>query len=390
MKEKLSLNSLQFDCCACGLCVSICPQKAVSLRSTATGRLFAWADDSLCSLCSLCTSLCPVAPVSANEETGGIAPAQSCYLCRAADPLIYREGQSGGSCTAVLSHLLKSGTVQAVLLCRQEPGPKAGAVVVTKAEDLLSCQKSFYMQVSLLEDLSLIKEYSSVAVVGLPCHLKALGNLRQRFPQKYGNIKILLGLVCDRTLCGAAADVFGRLTGMQDYSLQWRSRAKGPYNNAPLLFTSKEGKEKVRENLYRLALKETLTPPCCQQCTDKLNSSADIVFADPWGMSGADMKHGENLVFTHTAGGAELLQQCLENGVLCNAREASFEKVKAAQLKGKKQDTESFRKLESLCKEEITNFAYNAMMRQVRLWRWKRSLTGKIIGRLRKTVLWKK
>lgn len=54
------------------------------------------------------------------------------------------------------------------------------------------------------------------------------------------------------------------------------------------MVVSESGQEKMLPNSYRFALKDYFTSPRCRVCYDKLNTFSDLVFGDPWGMSGVD------------------------------------------------------------------------------------------------------
>ena len=46
------------NCCGCGSCVNICPQKAISMVEDEYGYLYPSVNESLCIECGLCTKVC--------------------------------------------------------------------------------------------------------------------------------------------------------------------------------------------------------------------------------------------------------------------------------------------------------------------------------------------
>lgn len=325
-RRNIQFVSDSYLCSNCGACYSACGKKAINLKWSQMGRLYASVNGDLCVDCGVCLKVCP----SLNEkdltnewEDRFLGRIEGVYVGRATDSYIYKNAQSGGACTAILSSLFKKGLIDAALVCQMTFGdvePRVNPVIVTSAEELKRTQKSCYTPVSLLTILNQCKSYKSVALVGLPCHIQGLV-LLQKHSKRYDNFKYKLGLICDRTLCKGIQDINLSMSGISGpYKIDWRRKdfkyagKYYPYATAPVVLYNDNGDTQVFPNYYRIALKEMFTPPRCRVCYDKLATFSDITLGDPWSMSGVDGKHGDSLVIVRTKLGYDVIKEMLAEG----------------------------------------------------------------------------
>lgn len=319
--------SAAYMCSNCGACSAICPAEAIDFRfSSGIGRLYATVDGDICFGCGLCRKVCP----SLDEQNLHAAFSESCigdvrdvFVGRCSDETFFRNAQSGGACSATISHLFDTGEIEAAVVCEMQAGnpPTVKARLITGTEDIYKTQKSCYTPVEILSVLKSAGQYKSIAVVGLPCHIQGLEALMRL--GRYENVRYRLGLICDRTLCNTIQDVFIRMSGQfPDYKIVWRHKLLNynnlclPYKTAPVSVTSEDKRIRVYPNTYRFWLKDFFTPPRCRVCHDKLNAYADIVFGDPWRMQGVDEQNGSSLVITRTDTGSSLIREMMECGEL--------------------------------------------------------------------------
>lgn len=316
-------------CSNCGACKAICPKDAISFVSTPLGRMYAVVNNN-CIDCGLCTQVCPTLDkqdLHDEFEDRFIGTIQNVYVGRSTDEDIFRNAQSGGVCTAILSYLFDTMSIDCAILCKMGFGHPAMpmAVVVHNKEQLRESQKSCYTPVELLSSLKQTKDKDSVAIVGLPCHIQGVESLIRK-SKKFKNIRYKLGLVCDRTLCSGILDVVTALSSdiKEDVKLAWRDKTARIvagehyyYRNAPITLTNKLGRvNKLIPNQYRFALKDFFTAPRCRVCYDKLNTFADVVLGDPWGMTDVDWVSGDSLVVVRTETGNNLIKDMMGNGYL--------------------------------------------------------------------------
>jgi formate hydrogenlyase subunit 6/NADH:ubiquinone oxidoreductase subunit I len=56
--EKIVLFDNKINCCGCGACVNVCPQKAIDMKEDECGFLYPRVDKKKCVGCKLCKKVC--------------------------------------------------------------------------------------------------------------------------------------------------------------------------------------------------------------------------------------------------------------------------------------------------------------------------------------------
>lgn len=93
-------------CCGCTACLSICPQKCISMVSDEEGFLYPSVDKDLCVECGACEKVCPIQnPI---QETP--AEQKACIL-RSRDISIRKNGAAGGFFYSLGCQVIKNGGV---------------------------------------------------------------------------------------------------------------------------------------------------------------------------------------------------------------------------------------------------------------------------------------
>lgn len=329
--KKVVNNNL---CTACGACKVVCPTKAIIVNSTKIGRKQAYIDENLCVDCGLCYKTCPNTEhgedllLQFQSEDVYVGKIEAAFVGKSLNEKIYKNAQSGGLVTEVLTYLLKSKRIDAAFVCKSEASvgkPNLKGVFISKVEDLMKTQKSRYTQVDLLSNFTNYKQYNSIAVVALPCHMQALHRLMVVKPTLEEKIKYKLGLICDRSLLDGIYDVFfyGKQRRVND--IIWRNKLVNNYKSAKVTLIN-DDKRKDISAIKRHYLKQYFTPPRCLLCFDKLNISADLVFGDPWGMSGINWEGGESVVLARNQQ-AESLLLTMKNDKLIQLNRRNIEEV---------------------------------------------------------------
>ena len=84
------------------------------------------------------------------------------------------------------------------------------------------------------------------------------------------------------------------------------------YQHAPTVVTNQKGEMTIIPNSKRMFLKDFFTVPKCKLCWDKLNTKADIVLGDPWGLKGKyDEQKGDSVIIVRTAQATKMLNDML-------------------------------------------------------------------------------
>lgn len=203
-------------CSGCGLCVAACPVDAIELKDHSGPEVLP-----ACTDCGICYEMCPRVEMPYTEIEQEFAKENQArqydsllgfysriFLARASSESIRSRSYWGGATTAFLTYLLQQRHIDAALLTDRvhtvtycaHPKPR----VATTAADILACAFTKPSVNPLLAQLPI--PGSTVAVVGLSCHLEAIRRAqflakhdtvsRERCRELVGNIRFLIGLNC--------------------------------------------------------------------------------------------------------------------------------------------------------------------------------------------------
>ena len=336
--KSIEVISQNYLCTNCGACKAVCPKGSISFVYSNIGRMYAKVNHDLCVECGLCQRVCPslnFEELFLRNEDPFNGTILNTYIVRSSDSTIYDNAQSGGMCTTTIRYLFDKKLIDAAIVCLTEisnnPVPKA--IVVRSAGQLKLTQKSNYTPVEMLSVLKEIDVSERVALVGLPCHIKASVLLAERI-KKYNVIKYRLGLVCDRTLCNGINDVIASLSKLPKYKVVWRRKNftfRGryySYKNAPIVIVDGSNQERIiYPNNYRMVLKDMFTAPHCRICYDKANVFSDIAYGDPWCLDEVDWNKGDSLVITRTEMGDRVMSNLIKEGFAANPRQTDTQKA---------------------------------------------------------------
>lgn len=303
-------------CTACGGCAAVCPVGAVAMQENPAGFFVACVDEAVCVGCGLCRKVCP----SISENTQKFASRDLLHgVCLegfvgyAADEAVRLGGQSGGVVTALLCHLLRSEKIDAALVAGFDEKARRPKSVLAETEgEILASAGSYYTQVPLLSELKQGKE-KRVAAVTLGCQNESLTLMETAAPGMVPLYRI--GLICAGQNSGAMIDDICRKAGCdQPTAFRFRDKQAGGWPGA-ITVTDREGVHEL-PNQYRHAIKPVYECHRCLLCFDQMNSCADIVCGDPWGITGKDTPEGHTVLIARTEKGLELLKSAETAGAI--------------------------------------------------------------------------
>lgn len=303
-------------CTACGGCAAVCPVGAVTMKENPAGFMVACVDETVCVGCGLCRRVCPSIPANMAR----IAPRDLLHgVCiegfvgYAADDGVRLGGQSGGVVTALLCHLLRTDAVDTALVAGFDETTRRPKAVLAETEaDVLASAGSYYTQLPILPVLRDAKD-KRVAAVTLGCQNEALTLMETAAPKSVPAYRI--GLICAGQNSGAMIDDICRQAGCDaPTAFRFRDKAAGGWPGA-ITVTDESGVHEL-PNKYRHSIKAVYECHRCLLCYDQMNTHADIVCGDPWGIAGKDTPEGHTVILARTEKGLRLLQEAEAAGAV--------------------------------------------------------------------------
>lgn len=308
------------QCCACGACLNICPQKAIRMEKDAYGFLYPVIDKDRCVGCGLCKKVC--------SFTGGAEAAHereaTVYAAASSNDAILRKSSSGGIFAALAAEVIKKGGI--VYGAAWEPDWNLCHMAVQSMDALEKLQGSKYVQSDTRRTFSEVKtqleQGRHVLYCGTPCQISGL---RGYLGREYDHL-ITIDIVCHGVpnsewlkadLC-RMSQASNPVTDMKfrDKSYGWGTC--GSYICA-------DGKIRrysaVESAYYYYFLRGAIYRESCYNCRfPSQNRVGDITLGDYWGIESAhrdagnciDVTKGVSCVLVNTEKGEKLLSQIKE------------------------------------------------------------------------------
>lgn len=331
-------------CIGCGACVDICPYFKNYMGKTA--QLFP---------CTLeqgrCYAYCPKAEVDLDALSQQIrnvpydgSPLGDCrkvLAARAGSKLKKGAFQSGGTVTALLTFALKTGLIDAAALTDREdltPVPR----IVTDWQDVVGCASSKFMAAPTLSSVNLAvrQGYQSIGVVGTPCQMVAVAQMKSNPIGEEAHkvpLSLTVGLFCNWSL--DTRRLIDLLSEKLDISGIVGMDIPPPPANVLVLDTN-NGRMEIS-----LSEIKPLIPHTCFICPDMTAELADISV----GMF--EGRPGWNTLVLRSATGAELVENARREGFL-ETEDFPEENLKhLSKAAGDKKD----RSLRTLIRRELIN-----------------------------------
>ncbi|MFX1358465.1 MAG: Coenzyme F420 hydrogenase/dehydrogenase, beta subunit C-terminal domain [Promethearchaeota archaeon] len=307
--------SIVFDsgvCCHCGWCSSVCPVNAIKVTAD-TLKI----DEEICMKCGLCFTVCPSSfsinqayksikkidkSLTYSEKIGGYVNA---YTASTTKDEIKKVRQDGGIVTSILEYLLENKLVDAVIavqhskdLWRPEP------VIIESVKDLYKTGGTKYANASSLTIIDQAKKYDKLAVVGVPCMMRALekGSLFPSGFPFFKNIKYKIGLFCMESF--SYADIIKLTKDKFDQDIN--ELTKMNIDKGKFIINLKSGEE------MSVDLKEvkSYARNNCHYCGDLTSDYADI------SVGSIGSQGGYSSVITRSKEGDEVFKGAADAGLI--------------------------------------------------------------------------
>jgi len=284
-------------CTGCGICASICPQKAIVLAiDPAKGLYVPKIQPDCCNFCGICVKICPGHEVDfINLNSKFITQEQSdpllgsyirCYTGYSNDNVLRYRSSSGGLITAFLIFALEQNIIDGAVVTRMnKDNPLVPEPFIARTkDDLLSAIGSKYCPVPVgVVIREILETEGKYAIVGLPCHIQGIRKAEVYNKILRERVKIHVGIICGTTKTFLGTEFqLDRLQIKKDLIKKIEYRGNGWPGQMTIFL--KDNREKIQTHLnsYYDCLFRSFTPKRCMLCIDQANELSDICFGDAW------------------------------------------------------------------------------------------------------------
>ena len=303
-------------CTGCGGCEAICPYRAVTVKEHPDADIkcvdcYLIKKQGLdvpfntsaiigeeCADCYACQRICPALSGFPKDEFDNVLK-----IFSAKSPI---KGQDGGVVTKILESLLSQGLIDCALSVVRDKKWGTKPVVITESADVRKVAGTKYTAapiLSLLRDC--IDEYERIAVVGTPCQLTAVAQMRSN-PLGEENfvdpVALTLGLFCTWAL--DTRDLIAFLSKLLPVS-QIRKMDIPPPPAEIMVLETQLGKVEVPLDDIR-----ALVPAACHVCPDMTSEWADL------SVGVLEGKPDWNTLIIRTEKGSQLVDAARDEGYL--------------------------------------------------------------------------
>ncbi len=212
----------------------------------------------------------------------------ACRMGYAADENIRKNAASGGMVTALLCHLLDTKQIDGAWVTRSEI--KDGKLsyktfIATTKEQLMEASSSVYMYMPLLKHIDMLREFNGrLAVVLVPCQMRAFSAMLEKDPVLKKKIALKIGLYCSGSHTEGAT-----LLPLKKKKISLENAVRLYYRRGHWRGTSTvlyaDGSEKTLSYTKTICAYKNayyFSRESCMVCQDHYCNAADISFGDIW------------------------------------------------------------------------------------------------------------
>lgn len=297
-------------CSFCGACIAICPthvgSKNLDYIPEKSADKPVVKDFQKCEKCrhTLCMQICPQLNIPSSSFNTNSYGYQGAYYSRSRMQEVLSRVQDGGTTTTLLLTALRAKFVDHVLILKKDDEWYPKPMITQSENDVIEASGSKYVFspiLSVLEEVIDRIDIGRVAVVGIPCQLRALENI-SRLGFKHNSIVALrIGLFCMHSFSRDRMELI-----LKELGVQFKDVVKMNIKKGKLWFTLRDG----RILDYPLRKAEKVLRPACRQCPELFSPYADVNV----GSIGAEENWNSLLIMNSR--GRELVEKAIDMGLL--------------------------------------------------------------------------
>jgi coenzyme F420 hydrogenase subunit beta len=317
-------------CAGCGGCAGLSPDKVAMeisppgfLRPRQTAPL---TTEEEARIARICPGLGQRVAAEGRKDPVLWGPYVEMLTGWAANPDLRFAGASGGALSALVAHLLESGTVDAVV--QIEPDPRRPLVNRTRisisVEETAAAAGSRYAASAPLAGLEgHLAEHRATgrrfAILGKPCDAAALRALVQEDPEAAATFPVLLSFFCAGVPSHAGGLAVLAALGVTEAEVtSFRYRGNGWPGQATAVLADGSTRSMSYHDSWGGILSNHVQHRC-KICADGTGMAADIVCADAWeadarGYPSFDDRPGVSLIVARTVLGQRLIAEARAAG----------------------------------------------------------------------------
>lgn len=309
-------------CTSCGTCIGICPENIIYFD----GKKIRGNIEN-CTNCGLCIKICPgksfdfkkfnkeVFNVNYKDLSVNLGYCNAIYRGYSNDPLIRKNGASGGIVTSILVYLLENKIIDgAITISKVKNLPyKFDVKISVTVDEMIKSSQSKYVLIPTNKIIKQLKQLrGKYAYVGLPCQIQGMRKLEKIDPELISKIYIYIGLFCGFNMYFEGTEFLLKKMGIKKVDikkLEYRSKEN---ITGFRVITKSNKKYFIDKDSYNF-LNMLYSPRRCWLCYDLTNEFADISVGDAWEKNG----RGWSRIIVRSTRGKKIIDKLLLNKDIC-------------------------------------------------------------------------
>ncbi|MBO5865102.1 MAG: Coenzyme F420 hydrogenase/dehydrogenase, beta subunit C-terminal domain [Bacteroidaceae bacterium] len=302
-----NITNIGNSCTKCGACKTFCPQKCISYTySENIGHYTVSVDVEKCTQCGLCLKICPVSKKAEGcvYETF-LRDNKVAFAAYSKNENVRKAAASGGFITTFLCFLMQEGIIDGALVSRRK-GICGEAFIARSCEEIISAKTSIYAPVDYTNGLEALRncDCKNIAVVGLPCHIQAINNIRKINKKIDNKIYTTISIVCGKTPSAKAYKYVAQKNNINYNNITNISNRGGGWPG--YMTIEYEGGKFKTPYRSKMSMGMVLSSPLlcssgCNSCIDGYGVGSDISVCDAWlSKYTSSESSGWNLVLAQT------------------------------------------------------------------------------------------